>query len=277
MIMHSAGQSQDQHLPAALLLFASAHSLAKGIVSAIRRLHDSDAELSRNFTDITRRIVMKLQLTSRTFRLAAFAVLALSILSLPMHAKTGGAPPPAPQVRMKWQSFISGPAGALRLASLKRGIAKMKSLDNSTNVLDFRRSWKYWANIHGYYGPQSMDGTVAQQIAYLNGNQLGSYVHYYQGITDQTPPDSVAATVWATCQHSSGPGAGQANFFGWHRMYLYYFEKVLRWAAHDNTLRLPYWDYTDPTQEGLPAEFRAMVSPLYDDKRDPGINAGTSS
>src|SRR5271165_1247905 len=74
----------------------------------------------------------------------------------------------APQVRMKWQDFIAGPDGAQRLASLKGGVAKMKSLDNSPpDSVDFRRSWKYWANIHGYYGPQSPDGTVAQQIQYL--------------------------------------------------------------------------------------------------------------
>jgi hypothetical protein len=101
-----------------------------------------------------------------------------------------------PQVRMNWQTFISGPGGAARLASLKKAVLKMKSLDSAPPTsADFRRSWKYWANIHGYYGPQSMDGTVAQQVAYLNANGMGSYVSYYSGITDQTPPDQVAKTV----------------------------------------------------------------------------------
>jgi Common central domain of tyrosinase/Polyphenol oxidase middle domain len=182
-----------------------------------------------------------------------------------------------PQVRMSWQTFISGPAGAQRLASLKKAITKMKSLDNSPPTsIDFRRSWTFWANVHGYYGPQSTDGTVAQQIQYLQSIGYGQYVSYYQGISDQVPPDSVAAAVWATCQHSNGPGAGQANFFGWHRMYLYYFERVLRWAANDNTLRLPYWDYTNASEEQIPAEFRQLASVFYDDKRNPGMNQGTS-
>lgn len=181
-----------------------------------------------------------------------------------------------PQVRMRWQDFISGADGAKRLASLQAAVQKMKSLDNSPpDSADYRRSWQYWANIHGYYGAQSPDGTVEAQIQYLQDNGLGSYVFYYQGITDQTAPDSTAQAIWATCQHS---GDSQAvNFFGWHRMYLYYFERVVRWAAGDDTLRLPYWDYTDPAQVALPAEFQSSTSDLYDAKRDPGMNTGSST
>lgn len=193
-------------------------------------------------------------------------------------AVTGTAAAQAPQVRMKWQDFVAGPDGAKRLASLQAAIKKMKSLDTAApGSVDYRRSWQYWANIHGYYGPTSPDGTVEQQIQYLQQNGMGSYVPYYQGITDQTAPDAVAKQIWATCQHSGGPGQQAVNFFGWHRMYLYYFERVLRWAANDPTLRLPYWDYTDPTQLALPADFRQTTAVTYDAKRNPGINAGTSS
>jgi hypothetical protein len=180
------------------------------------------------------------------------------------------------QVRMRWQDFVSGPDGAKRLASLTAAVAKMKSLDCSApNTPDYRRSWQYWANIHGYYGPQSPDGTLEAQIQNLQSNGMGSDVSYYQGITDQTPPDATAQAIWATCQHS---GSSQAvNFFGWHRMYLYYFERVLRWAANDDTLRLPYWDYTDLAQVALPAEFRNLSSTLYDCRRNPGINNDTST
>jgi Common central domain of tyrosinase/Polyphenol oxidase middle domain len=182
----------------------------------------------------------------------------------------------APQVRMRWQDFVSGPNGAKRLASLQAGIAKMKSLDKSPHdSADYRRSWEYWANIHGYYGPQSRDGTVADQLAFLASNGMSSYRSYYNGITDQAPPDAIAVNVWAKCEHSA-PNQQAQNFFGWHRMYLYYFERVLRWAASDGTLRMPYWDYTDPQQELLPPEFRDKSSALYDAKRNPGINAGAA-
>jgi Common central domain of tyrosinase/Polyphenol oxidase middle domain len=154
----------------------------------------------------------------------------------------------------------------------------MKSLNNSPkNSADYRRSWEYWANIHGYYGPQSPDGVVADTIQYLKTHNMAEYVKYYDGITDQTPPDAIAQAIWATCEHSGNVQSQQAqNFFGWHRMYLYYFERVLRWAANDDTLRLPYWDYTDPQHLALPAEFQDKTSPLYDDKRDPGMNTGQS-
>ena len=59
--------------------------------------------------------------------------------------------------------------------------------------------------------------------------------------------------MWGTCQHSSG--SRQADFWGWHRIYLYYFEKVLRWAPGDDTLNLPYWDYTDGKHLPLPRSF----------------------
>jgi Common central domain of tyrosinase/Polyphenol oxidase middle domain len=185
-----------------------------------------------------------------------------------------------PQVRMRWQDFISGPGGAARLASLMSAITKMKSLDATDPVADpvnYRRSWHYWSNIHGYYGSQSQDGTVQDQIDFLRGNGLARFVRYYDGTTgapikDQTPPDAIAAQIWATCEHGD-----QSNFFGWHRMYLYYFERVLRWASNDNTLRLPYWDYTDPGQVALPAEFRSAASVLFELKRQPGLNNGSAT
>src|SRR6266849_10497911 len=95
--------------------------------------------------------------------LLSSAVLAFSLSSL----ASAQAPPPTPnsvQTRMKLQDFVAGPDGAKRLASLKKAVAKMKSLDNSaTDSVDYRRSWAYWANIHGYYGPDSPEGTMAQQ------------------------------------------------------------------------------------------------------------------
>src|SRR5262249_31859078 len=74
----------------------------------------------------------------------------------------------------------------------------------------------------------------------------------------------------------------QLNFFGWHRIYLYYFERVLRVAAGDPTLTLPYWDYTDPAQTALPDAFQeqdpaAPVSPLFDWPRSEALNEGLAT
>lgn len=209
------------------------------------------------------------------FSFALAAAMAACVYVLPSTSAARAQEPLG--IRMKFEDFAKGPDGAKRLASLEKAVAKMKSLDNSTDPKDFRRSWVYWANIHGYYGDSSPDGTVQQQIDYLNQSGLGKYVRYYQGVVDQTPPDAVAQTTWATCQHSGGQQSQQTpNFFLWHRMYLYYFEKVLQWASGDPTLRLPYWNYTDPAQVRIPAPFLDKNSALYDDKRDPGMNNGTS-
>src|SRR6267154_1273317 len=118
-----------------------------------------------------------------------------------------------PQIRMKWEDFISGVDGAKRLASLQSAVAKMKSLDKSSHdSADYRRSWEYWANIHGYYGAKSPDGTVAEQLAYLTSIGAGTFSPYYNGITDQTAPDAIAEKIWATCEHSGNTQA--LNFFG---------------------------------------------------------------
>jgi hypothetical protein len=107
------------------------------------------------------------------------------------------------------------------------------------------------------------DGTVAQQIQYLQQNGMGKYVPYYQGITTRRRPTRSRSRCGRPASTRAVPAAG-VNFFGWHRMYLYYFERVLRWAAQDDTLRLPYWDYTDPAQLALPAEFRQTAAVVYD-------------
>jgi tyrosinase len=45
-------------------------------------------------------------------------------------------------------------------------------------------------------------------------------------------------------------------FLAWQRMHLYFFERILRRAAGDSVLTLPYWAYDDPQQLLLPEPFR---------------------
>ena len=66
-------------------------------------------------------------------------------------------------------------------------------------------------------------------------------------------------------------------FLSWHRMYIYYFERILRAASGDPDLALPYWNYSDPAQRALPTPFREPAgsqNPLYVSQRQAGINAG---
>ena len=76
---------------------------------------------------------------------------------------------------------------------------------------------------------------------------------------------------WRQCQH------GSFFFLPWHRMYLYWFQRILQWASGDPTLALPYWDYSLPEWRILPQAFRVPAdpsNPLYLDERDPLVNAG---
>jgi hypothetical protein len=90
--------------------------------------------------------------------------------------------------------------------------------------------------------------------------------------------DQPVLTAWNGCQH------GSFYFFSWHRMYLYYFERILRAASGDPNLALPYWNYTDdthlsdPDRRQLPLAFRQPAdasNPLFVSQRNPAINDGT--
>jgi tyrosinase len=74
------------------------------------------------------------------------------------------------------------------------------------------------------------------------------------------------------CQHRN------RFFLSWHRMYLYYFERILRSAANDQSLTLPYWDYSIEGRASLPAVARLPAdqnqNPLYWRNRNRFYNDG---
>ena len=80
--------------------------------------------------------------------------------------------------------------------------------------------------------------------------------------------------VWNQCQH------GNYYFLPWHRMYIYWFERILRDASGDPELALPYWNYTSPAARTLPEVYRVPAiasNPLYVAERNTdagGVNNG---
>jgi hypothetical protein len=89
-------------------------------------------------------------------------------------------------------------------------------------------------------------------------------------------PISLAEPTWGTCQH------GNCFFLAWHRMYLYYFERILRKymiGSYSTKPALPYWNYT--ANGNVPSNFYTPASittnPLYNAKRDPTINSPNGS
>jgi tyrosinase len=87
--------------------------------------------------------------------------------------------------------------------------------------------------------------------------------------TYATPTTPQQKLVWNTCQH------GSFFFVAWHRMYLYYLERILRAASGSTTFALPYWNYTDPTQRCLPPPYRDPSTVLYVSQRNSWINNGS--
>ena len=150
------------------------------------------------------------------------------------------------------------------LAGLRRAVAVMKSRDAAPrNSADWRRSWLFWANVHGYFGGG------------CSTDPLGPGM---EGVRLWTTQNNAERNSWCTCQHKSDA------FLTWHRLALYHFERVLQQAAGLPTLRLPYWDWT--VQPGLPAAFRSptyvndqgqtVENPLYVPNRASALNAGTA-
>jgi hypothetical protein len=177
-------------------------------------------------------------------------------------------------VRLSWQEFAQE---GKRVDSFRKAVAMMKARNSADHgSAAYRKSWQYWANIHGYFGSQSPFGTVAS----ARSRVPATYRQYFNGLSDATPPDQLAKDVWANCQH------GTRWFFPWHRLYLFYFEKQLQDAAGDPTLRLPYWDYTNPNQLKMPDEFAQPTyidangvrqpNPLFEKRRAPGWDRGAA-
>ncbi len=81
------------------------------------------------------------------------------------------------------------------------------------------------------------------------------------------------------CKH------GTWYFLAWHRMFLYYFERIVREAVRQNggpeDWAIPYWNYgLNGVNASLPDQFRDPTSSdgspnqLYVEERAPGINGG---
>jgi tyrosinase len=84
---------------------------------------------------------------------------------------------------------------------------------------------------------------------------------------------------WNQCRH------GSWHFVSWHRMYLYFFERIVRAQVIANggprTWALPYWDYDGGRgRNTLPPAFRTArrpdgsVNPLFVAQRRSAINSG---
>jgi tyrosinase len=126
----------------------------------------------------------------------------------------------------------------------RKGVALMQS-----RAFNDPTSWTYQANMHGFPTTNAVCPVIG------------------------TPQPN-----WSTCQH------GSFFFLAWHRMYLYYFERILRASVRQAIgnptyeFNLPFWNYEDPNLRTLPKPFRdpanTATNSLYVQKRSSNCNAG---
>ena len=91
---------------------------------------------------------------------------------------------------------------------------------------------------------------------------------YQAAIHGTTDPSNLPA--WNTCHFNNAQW-----FWAWHRMYLYWFERIVREYSGMYDWAIPYWDWTNVAQRALPAPFRDSSSPLFEASRSGPANAGT--
>lgn len=91
---------------------------------------------------------------------------------------------------------------------------------------------------------------------------------------------TLANDMWNTCQSHAGQNPN--HFLPWHRIFVYYFEHIVREVSGRPDFALPYWNYTsyDPAKRGIvPREFRlpndSVFSSLYRSNRTSLANSGS--
>jgi hypothetical protein len=102
------------------------------------------------------------------------------------------------------------------------------------------------------------------------------YTHFVSGATTKanelnrifgttvTPQSQLATEMWNTCQSHAGQNTN--HFLPWHRMFVFFFEQIIREVSGRPDFALPYWDYTssDPLKRGImPIQFRQSTDPVF--------------
>ena len=102
------------------------------------------------------------------------------------------------------------------------------------------------------------------------------YTHFVKGATTKTDEilrifggvaserSALAGEMWNTCQSHAGQNVN--HFLPWHRMFVLYFECIVREVSGVPEFTLPYWNYTssDPLLRGVvPPAFRMPDDPRY--------------
>ncbi|MGB0176608.1 MAG: tyrosinase family protein [Owenweeksia sp.] len=138
----------------------------------------------------------------------------------------------------------SDPAAAADIEAMVTAFDKLKKLPCTDPV-----SWYYQGAIH--WVPNNIP----------NGNPP---CPEYQDSSQVMP-------AWMNCTHAPG---SKLHFLIWHRLYIYYLERIIRKYSGKTDFALPYWDYTDVNYRTMPEAFRKEGSSIYASARLDSLNKG---
>lgn len=157
-------------------------------------------------------------------------------------------PPPRPQLLVRHDAAT--PQGQAMLQRYEEAVRRMMALPARNPS-----SWTFQWYTHAVRSDRNKAGEL--------NNVFG---------TGASPERALADRMWNTCRAHFDP-SDSAFFLPWHRMYVYYFERICRQVLGDDTFTLPYWNYSSGSSV-LPARFRDPRSPLFRADRNPNPNQG---
>jgi tyrosinase len=170
-------------------------------------------------------------------------------------AGSASAAPPVALARTRTRYEASSPQGQKMLLIYHDAVRKMVRTRARLPC-----SWTFQWYTHFVKGST----TKAAEIAAIYGSGNSS-------------DKALAEAMWDTCQAHGGQAPQDESWFlPWHRMYVFYFESIVRKVSGKPEFTLPYWNYSDPATRTLPAPFRQASSPLFRTNRNPGVNTGAS-
>ena len=120
------------------------------------------------------------------------------------------------------------------------------------------------------------NGFVRKDVSRLTDNELASLREGFRVLRQRSANNANSPLGWLGQANIHRDACAHENwwFLPWHRAYLYYFERILREAANDPSLALPYWNWTENPR--LPAGFWGANNPLGDDTREIGRDASAN-
>ncbi len=139
------------------------------------------------------------------------------------------------------------------------------------------------------YSPEAAADIEAMRVANEKMRELdcsNPWSWYYQGaihlVPDSVPGNQLCPQFvnkddilpgWAGCTHDAEE-VSVPHFLTWHRMYIWYYEKIVRELSGKEDFALPYWEYTNANYRVMPEAFRDETSSLYTASRLDSLNEG---